>query len=214
MVEITKSHKLYGMALRDKDLLPVIAIGAAGTGKTYSAVGAAVEWLKTRSRQLIVTRPNVSFADKNGFLPGSEREKMGPWVRPIEQNLRLHGVSVPQQESWEKHGTLQFLPLEYIQGLTFDNAFILVDECQNMTFEQLKVLLTRQGKYSKLVLCGDIAQISPRFKGSGLAKLIDMVRVLDLNVHLIEFTHEDILRSKQCAEWIRAFDKYEDMYGG
>jgi len=87
---------------------------------------------------------------------------MGPWARPIEQNLRLHGVSLPQQESWEKHGTLQFLPLEYIQGLTFDNAFILVDECQNMTFEQLKVLLTRQGKYSKLVLCGDIAQISPR----------------------------------------------------
>lgn len=214
MVEITKSHKLYGMALRDKDLLPVIAIGAAGTGKTYSAVGAAVEWLKTRSRQLIVTRPNVSFADKNGFLPGSEREKMGPWVRPIEQNLRLHGVSLPQQESWEKHGTLQFLPLEYIQGLTFDNAFILCDEVQNMTFEQLKVLLTRQGKYSKLVLCGDIAQISPRFQGSGLAKLIDMVRALDLNVHLIEFTHEDILRSKQCAEWIRAFDKYEDMYSG
>ena len=214
MVEVTKSHKLYGMALRDRDLLPVIAIGAAGTGKTYSAAGAAVEWLKTKGRQLIVTRPNVSFADKNGFLPGSEREKMGPWVRPIEQNLRLHGVSVPQQESWEKHGTLQFLPLEYIQGLTFDNAFILVDECQNMTFEQLKVLLTRQGKYSKLVLCGDIAQISPRFQGSGLAKLIDMVRVLDLNVHLIEFTHEDILRSKQCAEWIRAFDKYEDMCSG
>ena len=83
-----------------------------------------------------------------------------------------------------------------------------------MTFEQLKVLLTRQGKYSKLVLCGDIAQISPRFQGSGLAKLIDMVRVLDMNVHLIEFTHEDILRSKQCAEWIRAFDKYEGLKGG
>ena len=211
---MTKTHDLYNLALRDRDMLPTIAIGAAGTGKTYGGIGAAVEWLKTRSRQLIVTRPNVSFADKNGFLPGSEREKMGPWVRPIEQNLRLHGVSVPQQESWEKHGTLQFLPLEYIQGLTFDNAFILCDEVQNMTFEQLKVLLTRQGKYSKLVLCGDIAQISPRFQGSGLAKLIDMVRVLDLNVHLIEFTHEDILRSKQCAEWIKAFDKYEDMYSG
>lgn len=207
----TKTHQLYDLALRDRDMLPVIAYGSAGTGKTYGAIGAAVEWLKTPSRQLIVTRPNVSFADRNGFLPGTEREKMGPWVRPIEQNLRYHSVGVGVQESWEKKGTLQFIPLEYIQGLTFDNSFILVDECQNMSFEQLKVLLTRQGKYSKLVLCGDIAQVSPHFPKSGLAELLRMVEALDMNIHTIHFTQEDIVRSEQCARWIKGFEEWDKI---
>ena len=88
---MTKTHDLYNLALRDRDMLPTIAIGAAGTGKTYGGIGAAVEWLKTRSRQLIVTRPNVSFADKNGFLPGTEREKMGPWVRAFDKYEGLKG---------------------------------------------------------------------------------------------------------------------------
>lgn len=206
----TKTHKLYDLALRDKSLMPVIAYGAAGVGKTYGAVGAAVEWLeKDKRKKVLVTRPNVSFAKENGYLPGTEREKIDPWVRPIQQNLNAHGVNKGMQESWENKGSLVYMPLEFIQGLTFDDTFIIVDECQNMTFQQLKVFLTRTGKYSKVVLCGDIAQISPKFKGSGLAELLQMIDYCKLSVHTIEFTYEDIMRSDQCKEWIEAFDKWE-----
>ncbi|HET8689286.1 MAG TPA: PhoH family protein [Methanosarcina sp.] len=203
------NNALYKLALRDKKFYPVIAYGSAGTGKTYGAVEAAYEGIThNKYQQIIVTRPNVSFADTNGFLPGTEREKMEPWVRPIFQHLNTFCPSYVS-DKWERDGKLLFYPLEFIQGMTFDNSFIIVDECQNITFDQLKVLLTRTGKYSKLVLCGDIAQVSPKFANSGLAELIRMVEYLDMPVHRIEFTHEDILRSEQCKQWIKAFENWE-----
>lgn len=206
-----RKHDLYDQALHDKELYPVIAIGSAGTGKTYGAVGAAVDWLKTKNRKVLVTRPNESFAAKNGFLPGGEREKMEPWIRPIQQNLVQHGVDAGVQACLEKSNRLVYMPLEYIQGMTWDNTFIIVDECQNMTFEQLKVFLARTGKYSKVVLCGDIAQVSPKFRGSGLAELYEMINHFNINVHTIEFTRDDILRSEQCAMWIKAFEDWESL---
>ncbi len=206
---MSKNHEIYNLALRDKKQFPTIAYGSAGTGKTYGAVAAACEGLKAKAfKKIIVSRPNVSFADKNGFLPGTEREKMEPWVRPILQHMTSF-ASTQMIQKWEDTGQLQFYPLEFIQGMTFDNAFIIVDECQNMTFEQLKVLLTRTGKWSKLVLCGDVAQISPKFSGSGLQELVHMVEKFDLPVHLIEFFREDILRSDQCRMWIEAFEDWE-----
>lgn len=208
----TKRHELYDIALRDKKLMPVIAYGSAGVGKTYGAVGAAIEWLaRGKKQKVLVTRPNVSFAKESGFLPGTEREKIDPWVRPIQQNFDAHGAHKGLQESWEKHGNLVYMPLEFIQGLTFDNTFVIVDECQNMSFQQLKVFLTRTGKYSKVVLCGDIAQVSPKFKGSGLAELLQMIDYCKMNVHTIEFTKEDILRSDQCRAWIEAFQTWENV---
>lgn len=206
---MTKNHDLYNLALRDKKMYPVIAYGSAGTGKTYGAVAAAYEAISNKEvKRIIVTRPNVSFAEKSGFLPGTEREKMEPWVRPILQHLEKF-ISSHVIEDWEKRGKLLFYPLEYIQGMTFDNSFIIVDECQNMTFEQLKVMLTRVGEWSKLVLCGDIAQISPKFANSGLAKLIKMIDKMGLPVHQIEFDREDIVRSEQCRMWIEAFEDFE-----
>lgn len=202
-------HKLYELALRDRDSLPVIAIGSAGTGKTYGAIGAAVDWLKNKRKQVLITRPNESFAAKNGYLPGSEREKMEPWVRPLQQNFALHGVNRGDQDCLEKNGRLTYMPLEFIQGMTWDDTFIIVDECQNMSFEQLKVFLSRTGKYSKVVLCGDVAQVSPKFRGSGLAELINMIDHFDMPVHKIEFTSDDIMRSEQCAMWIKAFEQWE-----
>ena len=159
---------------------------------------------------MLVTRPNVSFAKESGFLPGTEREKIDPWVRPIQQNFEAHGISKSHQENLEKQGRLTYMPLEFIQGLTFNDTFIIVDEVQNMSFQQLKVFLTRTGKYSKVVLCGDIAQISPKFKDSGLAELLQMVDYCNLNVHTIEFTYDDIMRSEQCKEWIMAYDQWEN----
>ena len=208
---MTDNHNVYNLMLNDRDLLPVIATGPAGTGKTYGAVGRAVEWLEDKRKKCLVTRPNVSFAKEGGYLPGTEREKMAPWVRPIEQNFKLHGLKEGHLAMLEKEKRLTYMPLEFIQGLTWDDTLIIVDEVQNMTFEQLKVFLTRTGKYSKVVLCGDIAQTSPRFKGSGLAELIQMVNALQVPCHTIEFGYEDILRSEQCKTWIIAFDKWQEM---
>lgn len=205
------NHKLYELALRDKKLYPVIAFGSAGTGKTYGAVAAAYEGItKKKFQRIIITRPNVSFADKNGFLPGTEREKMEPWVRPILQHLETF-CNKGFINQLEHDGKLLFYPLEFIQGMTFDNAFIIVDECQNITLDQLKVLLTRVGKYSKIVLCGDVAQISPKFQNSGLKKLIEIIKRFSLPVHMVEFGREDILRSTQCKMWIEAFEDYENV---
>ena len=204
------SHKAYELSLNDKHMMPVIAYGTAGTGKTYGACQAAVEWLrKDKRKRFLGIRPNVSFADKNGYLPGTEREKMEPWVRPIMQNLALHGLSYNEQECMEKKHNIQYLPLEHIQGLTFDDTFILVDEAQNMSFEHLKGLLTRIGKYSKVVLCGDVAQVSPQFKNSGLAELLEMIDYYGLPVHTINFTRDDVLRSETCKKFIVAFEEWE-----
>jgi len=107
-----------------------------------------------RHNQVILTRPNVSYADDIGFLPGTEREKAEPWIRPFQQNFKAHGIGKAHLEDWEKLGKVQFQTLAFIQGLTFDNSFILVDECQNLTFAQIQMLFTRVGQWSKIVCVG------------------------------------------------------------
>lgn len=210
MLKPTKTHEQYEHALYDRSNMPVVAFGVAGSGKTYGATGRAVEWLKGGNKSRVVfCRPNVSFADTNGYLPGSEREKLGPWIRPIQQNLSAHGYNQGMQESAENNGNLVYTMLEHVQGLTFDNTLVIVDEVQNTTFEQLKVLVTRMGEHSKLVLCGDIAQTSPKFRNSGLKRFIDMVYKYDLPVHTIEFKADDIMRSETCKMFILAFEKEE-----
>lgn len=209
-LKTTKTHDLYEHALNDRSMMPVVAFGCAGVGKSYGACGRAVSWLKSdKNTKVVMCRPNVSFADTNGFLPGSEREKLGPWIRPLQQNLSAHGYNQGMQESVENNGRLVYTMLEHIQGLTFDNTLVIVDEVQNTTFEQLKVLVTRMGMHSKLVLCGDVAQTSPKFKNSGLKRFIDMVEKYDLPVHTIEFTADDIMRSETCKMFILAFEKEE-----
>lgn len=210
MLKPTKAHELYDLCLRDKKNFPVIGYGSAGTGKTYGAIGRAVQWLdEGRKNQVILARPNVSFADTNGYLPGDEREKLAPWIRPLQQNFIQHGVGIRHQEDLEKNRRIQYYMLEHIQGLTWDNSLVIVDECQNMSFEQIRVLVTRIGEYSKLVLCGDIAQTSPKFHNSGLAEFIKMVERYDLPVHTIHFTADDILRSQTCKMFIEAFEQWD-----
>lgn len=203
-------HSAYDLALDNG--LPTLAIGSAGTGKTYGAVKAAVRHLKDKKvGKIVVIRPNVSFADTNGFLPGTEEEKLAPWIRPIYQNLAQCGVGKAHIDNMINKGQLEVLALEHAQGLTFDNSFVIVDECQNMTFKQLEVLMTREGKYTTTVLCGDVRQTSPKFRGSGLQEMIDMVETLKLDVNVIEFNREDIKRSNRCAKWIAAFEDWEAM---
>jgi len=215
MLKPTKKHELYRQALFDKKLMPTIAYGSAGTGKTYGAIERAVAWLEEgRKNQVILCRPNVSFADTNGFLPGTEREKLEPWIRPLQQNFVQHGVGIRYQLDLEHNHRLQYHMLEHIQGSTWDNCLIVVDEVQNTTFEQLKVLVTRAGEYSKLVLCGDIAQTSPKFANSGLKEFIEMVEAFDLPVHTIHFTMEDVMRSPTCKMFIKAFEDWEARKNG
>lgn len=207
------SHKAYNLALNDRDMMPVVAYGTAGTGKTYGACKAAVSWLKDKKGSVVVIRPNVSFADTNGFLPGTEREKMEPWIRPVSQNFERLGYKKAHQDHDEKTGKLTYLPLEYVQGLTFDNTFVILDEFQNMTFDQIKGFMTRIGKWSKVVLCGDIAQVSPRFKGSGLAEYLDMVEYFNADVHTINFTTDDVLRGDTCKKQIVMFEEWDILKG-
>jgi phosphate starvation-inducible PhoH-like protein len=207
----TKTHDCWEQALRDKHMMPAIGYGCAGTGKTYGAVGAAVEWLHHKNSQVIITRPNVAFADEIGFLPGNEREKAEPWIRPIQQNLNSHGVGKAHQEDLEKRGKLQYQTMAFVQGLTWDNSFILVDECQNLTYEQIKMLFTRVGNFSKLVLCGDVSQVSPTFENSGLAEWLQMVKHFELPFHTIHFTRDDIMRGPVCKQTIIACEDWEAL---
>lgn len=206
----TANHKRYGAYLHDRSTTPIIAHGVAGTGKTYGAVGAGIEWLKEGpSNNFLGVRPNVAFADELGFLPGTEEEKLAPWVRPIRQNFGKHGTDADTLALYEKKKRVQFCPLAFIQGMTYDNTFILVDEAQNMTFDQLKGLFTRTGENSRVVLCCDMAQTSPLFPNSGIAELLDMVRTLNSDCHLVEFGYDDVLRSARCKQWLMDFDKWE-----
>lgn len=208
----TENHRLYGACLHDRTTTPVIAYGAAGTGKTYGAVGAAIDWLSEGAPNIFIgIRPNVAYADELGYLPGTESEKLAPWVRPLKQNFHKHGMDEAYLSMLEKQGRVQFHPLAFVQGLTFDNAFLMVDECQNMTLGQLKGILTRTGENTRVVLCGDTAQTSEKFKGTGLAELITMINALRCDCHLIKFTHDDVMRSEQCKQWLIAFDKWDAL---
>lgn len=212
MLKTTNTHKLWELALRDKHMMPAFGYGAAGTGKTYGAVGAAVDWLNDgKKNNVVLTRPNVVYADDIGFLPGTEEEKADPWIRPFRQNFLLHGIGKSHLEDLQAKGRVKFQTLAFVQGLTFDNTFIIVDECQNLTFEQIKMLMTRVGNWTKIAFCGDTNQVSPKFRNSGLAEWLRMTKELDLPYHTIEFTHDDILRGDVCKQTIIACDKWEEM---
>ncbi|CAL9955946.1 PhoH-like phosphate starvation-inducible [Vibrio phage D472] len=209
-VSTTKNHTLYNHALYSKNMAPILCIGSAGTGKTFGAIKAAVTQLEEKSiRRIVVIRPQETFAAKAGYLPGTEREKLEPWIRPVHECLLKLGFTVSQIEHMEKCGVLAYYDLGMIQGLTFDNAFILVDECQNMSYEQLRGLLTREGQWSRTTLCGDVAQTSPMFKNSGLPKFLDMVEAMNADCHVINMTRDDVVRSSRCKQWIMDFEDYD-----
>lgn len=211
---LTKNHSVYRTMLENE--YPVLCIGSQGTGKTYGAVEEAVRRLKLGTgngiRKIIVARPNVPFADTMGFLPGTDQEKLAPWVRPV-RDLFLKFMSHGELEIHEKNRVIEYVAFEHIQGLTFDNAFVILDECQNTSFDQLQIFLGRQGVYSKYVLCGDVRQVSPKFKNSGLAEFSKLVRHPKINVrcNIIEFTLDDCVRSDQCKHWLESFELWEEF---
>lgn len=209
-VKLTKNHTLYNHALYSRDKAPVLCIGSAGTGKTFGAIKAAMTQLEEKTiRRIVVIRPQESFAAKAGYLPGDEREKLDPWVRPVYECLYKLGYTKSQVEYMEKANILAYYDLGMIQGLTFDNTFVLIDECQNMSYDQIRGLLTREGQWSRTVMCGDVAQTSPMFKNSGLPRFLEMTHAMNAPCHVINMTREDVVRSEKCKQWIADFEDFD-----
>ena len=168
-----EQQRLYHRYLNDWSKVILIALGPAGTGKTYLAVQEAVESFKAKNiERIVITRPAVSVDEKHGFLPGGLVEKMAPWIRPIVDIFREHW-SPRQTEYFMKQEKIEIAPLAYMRGRTFKNCWIIADEMQNATPEQMKMLLTRIGDNSRLVVTGDLQQHDRGYEKNGLQEFVE-----------------------------------------
>lgn len=182
----------------------VIVFGPAGTGKTYvvSTYAANAFHLKDINK-IVITRPHVAVGKEIGFLPGTLEEKSAPWALPVLDVLERHlGKGVV--EIALKSGNIEVAPLALMRGRSFEDAFVICDEAQNITLQELKMLVTRIGEGSKLVLNGDIQQ-SDLKEGDGLSKIIHLTKKYMLPIPIVEFTAKDIVRSDICKLWITTF---------
>lgn len=192
-----------------KDLL--FAIGPAGTGKTYTAIALAVMSLKNKSvKRIILTRPAVEAGEHLGFLPGDMKEKLDPYLQPLYD--ALHDMIPPKKlEQLMEEGTVQIAPLAYMRGRTLDNAFVILDEAQNATIQQLKMFLTRMGKNAKFIVTGDVTQVDlPDPAKSGLTTTLDLLEEVK-ELGIVQFDERDIIRHKLVKHIVDAFKKLEAL---
>jgi phosphate starvation-inducible PhoH-like protein len=187
----------------------VIAIGPAGTGKTYTAVAIAVRALKNKEiKRIILTRPAVEAGENLGFLPGDLKDKLDPYLQPLYDALR---DMIPTQKllSYLEDGTIEIAPLAFMRGRTLDNVFAILDEAQNATEAQLKMFLTRMGRSAKFIVTGDITQIDlPKSQSSGLVQATTLLK----DVHGLSFVfldETDVIRHKLVSRILRAYDRKE-----
>jgi phosphate starvation-inducible protein PhoH and related proteins len=187
----------------------VFGIGPAGTGKTYLAMAKAVNSLQTKKvTRIILTRPAVEAGERLGFLPGTLSEKIDPYLRPLYD--ALHDMMDPELiPKLMASGVIEVAPLAYMRGRTLNDAFIILDEAQNTTAEQMKMFLTRLGFGSKVVVTGDVTQIDlPGGNRSGLKAAVDILEDID-DIHIAELTSADVVRHRLVAEIVDAYAKYE-----
>lgn len=184
----------------------VIVFGPAGTGKTYVvSTFAANAYHMKEVNKVVITRPHIPVGKDIGFLPGTLEEKAAPWALPVLDVLERHlGKGVV--ETALKNGNIEVAPLALMRGRSFDDTFVICDEAQNITLPELKMLVTRIGEGSTLVLNGDIQQ-SDLKEGDGLSKIIHLTKKHMLPIPIIEFTLDDIVRSDICKLWITTFTK-------
>jgi len=186
------------------DLL--IAVGPAGTGKTYTAIAMAVKALKERDvKRIILTRPAVEAGEKLGFLPGDFKEKLDPYLQPLYDALR-DMIQPRKLIQFMEDGTIQIAPLAYMRGRTLDEAFVILDEAQNATASQFKMFLTRMGPSARFIVTGDDSQVDlPRREDSGL---VQAMRILDgiKGISIIRFDDRDIIRHRLVKSIVKAYN--------
>lgn len=203
----TLGQKRYIEALRRHDI--VFGIGPAGTGKTYLAMAMAVTALKNKVVQrVILTRPAVEAGEHLGFLPGDFREKVDPYLRPLYDAL-YDLMGVDNCMKYRESGLIEIAPLAYMRGRTLDDSFIILDEAQNTTSEQMKMFLTRMGFGSKAVITGDITQVDlPKGKYSGLIEVMDILKDVK-EISFVHLTEQDVVRHNLVQKVIKAYENYE-----
>jgi len=204
----TLGQKRYISAIMNNTI--VFGIGPAGTGKTYLAMAMAVHYLKKKEvSKIILTRPAVEAGEKLGFLPGDLQTKVDPYLRPIYDALHdLIGTETYQR--YMERGVIEVAPLAYMRGRTLDDAFIILDEAQNTTSEQMKMFLTRLGFGSKAVVTGDITQIDlPSGVESGLVQVTKILRDIE-GIEFVFLTYQDVVRHQLVQKIINAYNRYEE----
>ncbi len=201
----TAGQKEYIDKIRRSDM--VFCIGPAGTGKTYLACAMAVTAYKNREiERIILTRPAVEAGERLGFLPGDMQEKVDPYLRPLYDAM-YDIMGTEAAAKLKEKGVVEVVPLAYMRGRTLDNAFIILDEAQNTTLEQMKMFLTRLGFNSKMVITGDITQIDlPSGKTSGLKVACDILKGVE-GIEISKLTELDVVRHELVKRIIRAFQK-------
>ena len=204
----TLGQKKYCSAIKENTI--TIGVGPAGTGKTYLAVALAVTAFRAQQvNRIILTRPAVEAGEKLGFLPGDLQQKVDPYLRPLYDALfDLLGAETYQR--YVERGNIEVAPLAYMRGRTLDDSFIILDEAQNTTPEQMKMFLTRLGFGSKMVITGDVTQIDlPDGRHSGLKEAIKILRNVD-DIAQVTFNEKDVVRHRLVQDIIKAYEKYQE----
>ena len=204
----TLGQKKYIESIKDNTV--TIAVGPAGTGKTYLAVAMAVNAFRSRAvNRIILTRPAVEAGEKLGFLPGDLQQKVDPYLRPLYDAL----FDMLGAENFQKHqerGDIEVAPLAYMRGRTLDDSFIILDEAQNTTAEQMKMFLTRLGFNSKMVVTGDVTQIDlPDGKRSGLKEAVRILKNVE-DIGTVRFSEKDVVRHRLVQDIIKAYEKQDE----
>ncbi len=192
-----------------KNNIITLGAGPAGTGKTYLAVAMAVNAFRAKEvNRIILTRPAVEAGEKLGFLPGDLQQKVDPYLRPLYDAL-FDMLGAESFQRYQERGSIEVAPLAYMRGRTLDDSFIILDEAQNTTREQMKMFLTRLGFNSKIVVTGDVTQIDlPDGKKSGLVEAMRILKGID-DIAINVFTEKDVVRHRLVQDIIKAYEKQE-----
>ncbi len=204
----TLGQKNYIEAIKNNTI--VFGIGPAGTGKTYLAVAMAVNAFRAKEvNRIILTRPAVEAGEKLGFLPGDLQQKVDPYLRPLYDAL-FDMLGAENFQRYQERGSIEVAPLAYMRGRTLDDSFVILDEAQNTTPEQMKMFLTRLGFNSKMVITGDITQIDlPDGKRSGLVEVVKILKNVE-DIETVTFNDKDVVRHRLVQDIVKAYAKYEE----
>lgn len=204
----TLGQRKYTESIKNHTI--TFGVGPAGTGKTYLAVAMAVTAFRAKEvNRIILTRPAVEAGEKLGFLPGDLQSKVDPYLRPLYDAL-FDMLGAENFQRYQERGAIEVAPLAYMRGRTLDDSFIILDEAQNTTPEQMKMFLTRLGFNSKMVITGDITQIDlPDGKKSGLKTVMHILKNVE-DIDIVRFNQKDVVRHRLVQDIIKAYEKYDE----